>query len=73
MSYAGGRRKSTIKIISPNKAKVTGPTLKFKWSISAAHLAASEHNSSIILPTIAAVQPRKRVLTVSSLSTSSFH
>lgn len=73
MSRTVGRRKSNVKVISINKPPASGPKLKFKWSISAAHLAAAEENASIILPTIATDRRRARIQTVSSLSTSKFN
>jgi hypothetical protein len=73
MSRTVGRRKSNFKIISVNKQLASGPKLKFRWSTSAAHLAAIEDPSSIILPSIPPDQPKQRTFTVSSLSTGLFN
>ena len=51
MSRSVGRRKSSLKGITMHR-EPPGPILKFKWSLSAAHLALLQENSTPVLPAI---------------------
>lgn len=51
MSRSVGRRKSSLKAINLHK-EPPGPILKFKWSLSAAHLALLQENTTPILPSV---------------------
>ncbi len=65
MSLRPSRRKNSRKVISPFK-EPSGPILKFKWSISAAHLAILEENSSVIFPPINTNHSQRKIFAASS-------
>ena len=59
MSRSVGRRKSSDKdVFAINEPP--RPLLSFKWSISAAHLAALEDNEAIIFPSIDIDRSRRK-------------
>ena len=60
MSRTVGRRKSSLKSITTHR-EPSGPILKFKWSLSAAHLTLLEENSMTILPTIIPDRAQRKV------------
>jgi hypothetical protein len=59
MSRSTGRRKSSLKDeFAINE--LPRPLLSFKWSISAAHLAALEDNQAIIFPSVDVDRSRRK-------------
>lgn len=69
MSRSVGRRKSSLKSIALHR-EPPGPMLKFKWSLSAAHLALLEDNSTVVLPALVSDRTQRKVSpTRSSLAT----
>jgi len=65
MSSFRSRRKSSLKGVSDSK-EPPATILKFQWSISAAHLALLEENSSVIFPPINTNHSQRKIFAASS-------
>jgi hypothetical protein len=71
MSRSPGRRKSSLKQISAIY-EPPRPSLTFKWSLSAAHLAALEDNPAIIFPSIEVDRSQRKFFTGSPFLTGKY-